>query len=128
MYYHLQRKRFLLSLVFERKRFMLFLRIARGSLPLRQHCKQRSGMAKLANKFVPECHEHANCARLSVAKEWTQGACEWTRRLYRKKPCQFGRGAVPPPRTAIPLLYAVNRPCLCILYCRRCLVVCMNYI
>ena len=68
---------------------------------------QRSGMAKLANKFVPECHEHANCARLSVAKEWTQGACEWTRRLYRKKPCQFGRGAVPPPRTAIPLLYAV---------------------
>ena len=68
---------------------------------------QRSGMAKLPNKFVPECHEHVDCARLSVAKEWTQDACEWTRWLYRKNPWQFGRGAVPPPRTAIPLLYDV---------------------
>jgi hypothetical protein len=72
MYYHLQRKRFLLSLVFERKRFMHFLRIARGSLPLRQHCIQRSGMLKLPTLFVPECREHTDCARLSVAKEWTQ--------------------------------------------------------
>jgi hypothetical protein len=71
------------------------------------HGVQRSGMVKLPNKFVPECHEHANCARLSAAKEWTQGACEWTRWLYRKKPWQFGRGAVPPPRTTIPLLGAV---------------------
>jgi len=75
-------------------------------------CIQRSGMAKLPNKIVPECHERVDCARLSAAKEWTQAACEWTRWLYRKKPWQFGRGAVFPPRTAIPLLYAGIQPCL----------------
>ena len=52
----------------------------------------------------------------SVAKEWTQDACEWTRRLYHKKPWQFGRGAVPPPRTAIPLLVAVFAAAFCILF------------
>jgi len=72
-----------------------------------RHCLQRSGMAKLPNKVVPECREHTNCARLSAAKEWTQDECERTRRLYRQNPWQFGRGAVFPPRTAIPLLCVV---------------------
>ena len=73
---------------------LLVLVLRRLSLSWPVYFAQRSGIVKLPTYIVPECREPANCARQSAAKEWTQGAGERTRRLYRQKPWQFGRGAV----------------------------------
>jgi hypothetical protein len=58
----------------------------------RQYFAQRFGMVKLPTYIVPECREPANCARLSAAKEWTQGAGERTRRRYRQNLGNMGVG------------------------------------